>query len=152
MSVKTIVVEGTAEWAKVFPSNRDMKGFEGAYEDCGGAYTIDVVLDSDEAEKLTEAGSIKQGSVTEDGLKFKFVRKHEGPFAEVSGPPIVIDSDDNPWDIESMGFIGNGSKVRLKLSIYDTKYRGRKGTRLDAVRVLEHVPHFPEGTEDDIPF
>jgi hypothetical protein len=41
--------------------------------------------------------------------------------------------------------IGNGSTVTAKLSIYDSKFG--KGTRLEAVRVDEHVPY--EGNKLD---
>jgi len=42
MATRKVKLTGTAEWAKVFPQNRDLLGFDGAYQDCDGACTIDV--------------------------------------------------------------------------------------------------------------
>ena len=45
MATRKVKLTGTAEWAKVFAQNRDLKGFEGAYEDHDGACTIDLLMD-----------------------------------------------------------------------------------------------------------
>ena len=146
MAQRSVVLKGKAQWAKVFEDNRDMKGFEGAYEENDGAYTIDVILDKEEFDKLKATGSIKKGVLTEDGIKVNFVRKHRIGGREY-GPPRVKDADGNKWD---KGLIGNGSEVEVGLVVYDTKYKGRAGTRLEAIRVVEHVP--VEGGAADLPF
>ena len=45
MATRKVKLTGTAEWAKVFEQNRDLKGFEGAYEAHDGACTIDLLMD-----------------------------------------------------------------------------------------------------------
>ena len=47
------------------------------------------------------------------------------------------------------GLIGNGSTVTVTLSVYDTRRKSIVGTRLDRVKVLEHVPP-PSNDEDDV--
>ena len=135
----TLKLEGKANWARVFEDNRDMKGFEGAYEECEGAYTLELVLDAENFGKLKASGSMKKGSVDTDGIKVKFVRKHKGPFPEVSGPPKVVKADNSVWDFEKDGAIGNGSDVEISLSVYPVMKGKRFGTRLDKVVVKSAV-------------
>ncbi len=45
------------------------------------------------------------------------------------------------------GLIGNGSTVAVTLSVYDTSRKSIVGTRLDRVKVLEHVK--PPSDDDD---
>jgi len=155
MATKFIDLEGTAYWARVFEDNRDMTGYkpspdvEGAYENCGGAYTVDLYLEPDQADKLKDAGSAKKGSIDENGFKVRLIRKHEGPFEAASGPPKVVKDDGTPWDFEDDGPIGNGSKVKVRVSVYPTKMQ--PGTRLESMKVVEHVP-MEKRDEEDIPF
>ena len=158
---RTVTVKGTASWAKVFEQNRDLKGWcgptgtaKGTFEDCDGAYTIDIVMDTDEFTTLKSSGSMKTGTPVEDGLKVKFIRKHQGPFKEASGAPLVTHKDGSPWDIDEDGTIGNDSIVEVTCSVYDIKAYGTTGTRLDKVRVIEHVkyvaPADPEGVDEAV--
>jgi hypothetical protein len=132
-------LEGKANWARVFEDNRDMKGFEGAYEECEGAYTLELVLDAENFDKLKASGSMKKGSIDTEGVKVKFVRKHKGPFPEVSGPPKVLKADNSVWGFEKDGAIGNGSDVEISLSVYPVMKGKRFGTRLDKVVVKNAV-------------
>ena len=146
MATRKVTLTGKAHWAKVFPENRDMKGFEGAYEECDGAYTIEVALEKDQLDKLKAAKSAKKPVLKDDGtLRIKFVRKHKDKFDWAGGPPKVVDSDDDPWDFDSNGFIPNDSEVEVLVSVYDTSYR--PGTRLEEVKVLEVAK-----MEDGVPF
>ncbi len=148
----TITLTGTINWAKVFESNRDMKGYNDAYVPCNGAYTADVVLSADEYQKLSDAGSAKQGKVTDDGdYSVKLVRKHDGPFEAVSGPPVVIKSDGNPWDVTDDGLIPNGSEVEVTCTVYPTKYNVR-GTRLDKVKIVKTNGTYVQEVGDEPPF
>lgn len=136
MASEMVNVTGTAMYPKVFENNRDMH--EGFYGDCGGAYTIDVILDKEELDKLTKSGCRLKPRITDEGISIKFKRKHQHPAIEaLGGPPKVADSEGNPWD--SSTFIGNGSKVEVWFEVYDTKMG--KGTRLEGIKVLEHVPY-----------
>ena len=143
---RTVTVTGEANWAKIFEENRDMKGWcgptgaaRGTYEDCDGAYTLDLVMDTDNASTLKMSGSMKEPKPEDGGLRVKLIRKHKGPFAAASGPPVVTHKDGTPWDIEKDGTIGNGSKVEVTVSVYSIKAYGTTGTRLESVRVLELV-------------
>lgn len=150
-----IDLEGTAYWARVFEDNRDMTGYkpspdvEGPYEACEGAYTVDLYLEPDQADKLKKAGSAKKGSIDENGFKVRLIRKHIGPFKDASGPPKVMKEDGSVWDFEEDGPIGNGSKVKARVSVYPTKMV--PGTRLESLKVVEHVP-MEQRDEEDIPF
>jgi hypothetical protein len=143
MATRKVKLTGIAEWAKVFPQNRDMKGYEGAYEGCNGACTIDVILDSDNMEALKASRSIKRGTPDPEGrgTKVKFVRKFDTGKDWDSGAPLVTKSDDTSWDYDLDGPIGNGSTVEVLLSVYDTRMKNIVGTRLDKVKVLDHVEY-----------
>jgi hypothetical protein len=143
MATRKLKLVGKAEWAKVFPENRDMIGFVdpitniGKYAYCDGKYCIDVYLDPAQAQDLKRAGSVKRGTVTEQGWKVKFDREHAGRFEWASGPPVITMAG-QPRTYED-GPIGNGSLVEVTVSVYDTP--GYCGTRLEAVNVLELVEY-----------
>ena len=59
MATRKVKLTGTAEWAKVFAQNRDLKGFQGAYEDHDGACTIDLLMDEKNVAALKASRSIK---------------------------------------------------------------------------------------------
>lgn len=148
-----IKVSGTCNWAKVFEENRDMIGYKpvaevpGTYEGCDGAYTVDLILSPEEFGKLKDAGSMKTGTPTDEGIKVKVDRKHEAPFT-YGGKPKVLKEDGTVWDFEEDGGIGNGSSVEATITTYKTKF-GTVGTRLEALKVTEHVPYVPDDFEVD---
>jgi hypothetical protein len=144
---KYLQLNATIEWAKVFPENYDKTGPDGAYEGHDGAYTVDLLLDDEEYEKLRDAGSQKQSKETEDGLhRVKIIRKHTAPYT-YGGAPQVAHIDGTPWDMRTDGLIGNGSKGVAYVSVYQVK--GRYGTRLDGLQILDLVPY--ESEDDDAP-
>ncbi len=144
---KYLQLNATFEWCKVFPENYDKTGPDGAYEGHDGAYTVDLLLDDEEYNKLRAAGSQKQSKDTEDGLhRVKIIRKHTAPYT-YGGAPQVAHIDGTPWDISKDGLIGNGSKGVAYVSVYQVK--GRYGTRLDGIQILEHVSY--ESEDDDAP-
>ena len=136
---KTLTLRGKANWCKVFEQNRDREGFNGSYTTCDGAYTLDLILEPDQYQALKESGSMKTGTLTEDGLRVKFVRKHKGPFAAASGAPKIVNDVDQPWDLDTMGTLGNGSELEITVSVYPIKAYGTVGTRLETIKVLDHV-------------
>lgn len=139
MATRKVKLRGPIRWAKVFEENRDLRGFEGAWEEIGGAYTIEMGLDEDNFNKLKEAKSMKQGR-EEDGLRWvKFDRKHEGKFDWASGPPKVTKKDGTAWILSDDGLIGNDSEAEIVVSVYDTSRKSIFGTRLDRVTVINHV-------------
>ena len=151
MATRKVVLTGIAEWAKVFEDNRDMKGFEGAYEEFDGACTIDMILDKENMDRLIASKSMKKGSPDAEGrgTRVRFVRKFNTGRDWDSGSPTVLKSDGTKWDMDIDGLIGNGSIVAVTLSVYDTSRKSIVGTRLDRVKVLEHVKP-PSDDEDEV--
>jgi len=141
MATKTIMIEGTVAWAKVFESNRDKRGFEDAYVECDGAYTIDLTIDKANFDILAATGAAKASKIkAKEVEKFgettvNFIRKNKDRFEWASGAPSVFKPDNTPWEIEVDGVIPNGSKGRVKVDTYTTSKA--TGTRLVAVYITE---------------
>lgn len=150
MATRKVKLTGLSYWAKVFEDNRDLTGFEDALKDVGGQTCIDVDLDATEIAKLRKSKSMKKGteSPDNDGLtRVRFTRKWEDTYA--GGAPKVVKADGTVWDFDEDGAIGNGSKVEVVLSVYDTSRKSIVGTRLEKVKVLELVEYNPSEDEDD---
>jgi len=148
---KIYTVSGTINWPRLFPENRDLTGFQGAYEDCDGAYTVDVILDKENRQVLKDSGSAKKGKLDDDdNFVVKFVRKHSGPFAEASGPPKVVWEDGTAFDTEVDGIIGNGTVADIEYEVYPTAFVN--GTRLRKVTIKEFVPYISDAeVNDEVP-
>lgn len=151
-------VKGKFYWAKVFEDNRDMDGWEGTYQACDGAYTIDIHVNEEEYLKFRESGSArdckkdKLGNhvLDDEGLRIlKIIRKHKGPFDAASGAPKVKWRDGTPYDYEAEGTLGNGTVGEVVFVTYPTK-AGVNGTRMEAVVVDELVTYEPED-DDEVP-
>lgn len=151
---KILTFEAPVRYAKVFLDNRDMKGYEDAFVECNGAYTIDVGLNDVQIQELHESGSKLQGR-EEDGLTWcKFKRKHEvrnnttGEIIEdFSGPPRVVDADGVEWvhTEDDPNLIGNESLCNVAVSVSpDKKRKAISYTRLEGLQVLELVEYDPE--------
>ena len=156
MATRKVILVGIAEWAKVFEENRDKVGFKdgdapGTYEDTDGACTIDMILDKENMDRLIASKSMKKGSPDAEGrgTRVRFVRKFNTGRDWDSGSPVVVKSDGTKWDMDVDGLIGNGSTVAVTLSVYDTSRKSIVGTRLDRVKVLEHVKP-PSDDEDEV--
>ena len=159
MPTRKVKLTGLGYWAKVFEDNRDLTGYEDALKDVGGQTTIDMDLDDDNLALLRKSKSMKRGteSPDNDGLtRVKFTRKWEHKIQtkkgvmDLGGEPVVVKADGTKWDYDEDGPIGNGSTVEVTLSVYDTSRKAIVGTRLDKVKVIEHVPYEPaEDAEDE---
>ena len=151
MATRKVKLTGIAEWARVFESNRDMDGFDGVYRDHDGACTIDIIMDDANLSTLKASRSMKKGTPDAEGrgTKVKFIRKFNTGKDWDSGAPIVQKSDGSTWDISSDGTIGNGSTVEVELSVYDTSRPNIVGTRLDKVKVVDHVAYIADTAGDD---
>lgn len=151
MASTIIELEGTAMWAKLFERNKDTNE---DYHGPGGAYTVDMVLESDQLKKLSSAGSRLKPRVTDEGMVVKLKRKHDHKVADFGGAPVVKDAEGEVWD-DSVS-IGNGSKIKAAVSIYDTKMG--KGTRLVGIQVLDLEEYEgdgegePQSEKDRLPF
>ena len=174
--IGNFIVRGIAQWAKIFEENRDMEGFEGSFKDHDGAYTIDLIVDAENAEIYEDsgaAGAVKpafwdeaHGTFTakrkeKDGSKnvaaegksiLRFKRKHIDTNKPANGgaPKVLFEGG---VMTATEGMVGNGSDVEVKFMVYTTKMSN--GTLLKAVRVLDLVEFKLEAEdddEDDLPF
>jgi len=151
MGTRKVKLTGRGYWAKVFEDNRDLTGYEDALKDSGGQCTIDVDLDSTQLEKLQRSKSMLKGKPTEEvGItRVRFKRKWTDFIG--GGAPVVVKADGTTWDYDEDGTIGNGSLVEIVLSVYDTSRKAIVGTRLDKVKVVEHVEYNPDDEEEAPP-
>lgn len=150
MATRKVKLTGIGYWAKVFEENRDLTGYEDALKDIGGQCTIDVDLNDDEMAKLKASKSMLKGRPSDDNdgtTRVRFRRKWTENYG--GGAPKVVKADNSVWDFDMDGVIGNGSVVEVILSVYDTSRKNIVGTRLEKVRVVEHVKY--EREEDDAP-
>ena len=149
MATRMITVHGIAEWAKVFEQNRDLTGWkpteqaDGSYEKYNGASTIDMILDDENINKLIQAkcGKEPKPDLEGRGLKVKFDRKFNSGYDWSSGSPSVTKADGSLWDYNVDGPIGNGSMVETTVAVYDLPKYGNTGTRLESVKVIDHLPY-----------
>lgn len=139
MSTKTYLFSGEANYPKlVKPDTKYNKE---------GIYSIDLFMDDDSWKKfeLSEAQlKIKE----RDGRKFVTFKRParkliKGDIVEM-GPPPVFNQDNEPFDLANN--IGNGSKVTVKVNVYDTM-KG-KGHTLEAVRVDDLIVY----EREEMPF
>jgi hypothetical protein len=109
-------------------------------------------LDVDMLQKLRDSKSMKKGSASADNegmTRVRFTRKWQENYG--GGAPKVTKADGTAWDFDEDGAIGNGSVVEVLLNVYDTSRKSIVGTRLEKVKVLEHVKYEPDEDEDDAP-
>lgn len=142
MGTRKVVLTGTGYWMRVFEQNRDLTGFDNALEDIGGQTIMDIDLTADEFAKLKKAKFMSDGKLSpEDSgltrvrLKRKWTEQYGG------GAPEVLKADGTKWDYDVDGAIGNGSTVAVVVSVYDTGRKAIYGSRLEKIKVLEHVPY-----------
>lgn len=137
MATRVVTLRGTGKWMRVFESNRDKEGYNGAYQDCDGACVMDLYLTKEEYQKLKDAKSATKLKLDEDsGERFiKLKRKFKDRYEWASGAPKVTKADGTDWDVTTDGLIGNGSEVEVTVSVYDTSMTA--GTRLEKVKVLK---------------
>jgi hypothetical protein len=157
---KEVTTTGPIAWAKIFEGNREMNGYEGAYNDCEGAYTVTQTLSKDEFEKLKKAGSQKKPinkRLMEGELAVKFERKHlvkakSGEvIAQAGGAPKVLGPDGKLWNVDTDGLIGNGSIAEITNLI--TTFPGQDGkmvsrTSLTKIKIVEHLQYVRPDEEE----
>ena len=133
-------VKGKAKWARVFEHNRDNADF---FADTEGMYKIDVYLEQEELNKVSQAKSRLKPKLDEDGVFVSFRRpnKPKNGIEALGGVPSVVDAEGNSWDEEVN--IGNGSEVEVYFEVYASKFG--TGTRLKGIKVLNLVEY--EGAE-----
>jgi hypothetical protein len=142
MGTRKVKLAGKAYWARVFAENRDLTGYEDALKDVGGQCTIDVDLNKDNFALLEKSKSMLRGRPSDDNpghTRVKFKRKWEEQFG--GGAPTVVKADGSTWDWDMDGPIGNGSDVEIIIHVYDTSRKSIIGTRLEKVKVVNHVKY-----------
>jgi hypothetical protein len=142
MGTRKVKLKGKAYWARVFAENRDLTGYEDALKESGGQCTIDIDLDKDGFALLEKSKSMLRGRPSEDNpgtTRVKFKRKWTEPYG--GGAPVVLKADGSVWDWDMDGPIGNGSDVEIILHVYDTTRKSIVGTRLEKVKVVNHVKY-----------
>jgi hypothetical protein len=146
--VKTV---GKVRWARVFEGNRDMTGYDNAYVENEGAYTVDQVLSKEEYDKLVKAGSQKkpkQKHLMDGEIVVKFERKHKvfrkdgTELPQAGGAPKVTDAEGNEWTMDT-GLLGNDTEAEVTNLV--TTFKGSDGkvysrTTMTAMKIIKHVP------------
>ena len=129
MAAKTYYFSGEALWAKVYEHNLDEWEGEKSAQ-------IGVIMNEANLAAFKASGSRLKIRTDDQGRPYvNFKRKfiHE-KFPDLGGVPEVTDADGNPFS----ELIGNGSKVTVRVEVYDAGKVGN-GTRLQKVRVDELV-------------
>jgi hypothetical protein len=150
MGTRKVKLSGLGYWAKIFEGNRDLTGFEDALKDVGGQCTIDVDLDAESFAKLQKSKTMLRGKQSPDNegmTRVRFKRKWIENYG--GGAPTVVKADGSVWDYDEDGFIGNGSTVEVILNVYDTTRKNIIGTRLEKVKVLEHLEYVKDDEDED---
>jgi len=152
MAFKSVTTTGPIEWARIFEDNRDLEGYQGAYKECEGAYTLSQILSKEEFQKLQQAGTQKkpvQKRLMDGELVIKYERKHKvttkdgTTILKAGGPPKVLDAEGKPWTADH-GAIGNGSVAEVTNLI--STFKGMDGkmysrTSLVEVKIINHVEY-----------
>ena len=141
MATEMVEIEGIFEWAKVFEHNRDKR----YSADTDGEYQLSIIMDEANTKKLKAAGCQKKMEADPEGrgTVVRLTRPHAAANAWAGGAPKVAGPDGTAWDLETNGTIGNGSRGRVLAAVFETK-TGRKGTRLEAVQVIDHVEYITD--------
>jgi hypothetical protein len=170
MKTQYITARGFAEYAKVFPENRDTAdkathpGVKKMLKAHDGQYSINF-YPADETEMNKCFGPLahemygggerlKEGQSYGTGKFFNLKRKHTDKKDTVKGemefggvPTVVHYTDDDnkgkPWDFEADGAIGNGSEALVKFSVYGEGTT--QSVRLEKIGIISHVPYETDG-------
>lgn len=147
---KNIVFSGKAYYAMVYEGNHDEYGGKEFYK-------ITVGLDGPSWAKFNKSGlSLKVRQIDDDDVvTFKRdlvaktgTTKKGKKFSLGGGAPRVVDADGEEFD----KLIGNGSDVEVLVEVYEVAsgpLKGKKGHRLEAVKVINHIPYEPNDDEDE---
>lgn len=141
--------QGRANWAHVKRPNK----FDN--------YSIDLIVDKDTKKAIKGTGlkGNAKDTLDTDEPYFTFrrkstLRKKTGEIVEMSAPKVTL-ADGTEFD----GLIGNGSKVTVKIEVYDfdagkgpdgTPYNAGKGSRLEAIRIDELVEYVKPEVEETV--
>ena len=127
-----------------------------------GIYVVNCIIDDDTKSKMVADGIPNKGlqaqlfKTNKEGKQFykatrphfnpKFKNQDTGEQGVEMGPPTMlkmVDGEYLPWDWDSDGLIGNGTKATVKFDVWDGKI-----TTLEKVCVTEHVAY--EASEEAV--
>lgn len=142
------VFEGEIYYARVFTGNMDDGEI---HEKTEGQYNcVFIPKDEEELNKMRKLGfpdkSMGNQMIREyeaaggrKGMKLKRPNKHP-KIEDFGGAPVVTHGlTEKVWDMDVDGELGNGTKVKVKISIYGEG--STASVRLEKVAVLELVPY-----------
>lgn len=155
MSDKVIVLRGRLDWAKVLGPARPYTG--NPKFDKGPYWSVDLTPDKKSLELMKQVGIIdklrepkgEKETRTEDFLSLTVLENRAD--GTKNDPPVVKDVTGQNWPDNKL--LGNGTIGDVKIKVKDYGKAVKKGTYLQAIRVLEHVPYeveeFEALSEDD---
>ena len=129
-----VYIDGVAYWASLRKPNK-----------MSGKYEIEVVLSSEEAEKVREMGVTVKTKDYGDGEE-EYVRISSSSNAKF---PIKVVFDEDDPELTEDTLVGNGSKVRVKCELAKTRFGKKeffKLARPKVVRVKELVRYEAKDT------
>jgi len=135
MATKTYYFKGTTKWCKVRKPDEMYNN-----------YQVPLYMTKESWDEFKDSGVQTRIKTDADGEYTVFKRSHERrvPWEEnivIQGPPEVFILKDGKAVPFPDGLIGNGSKVTVRVEVYDTK-RG-KGHRLISVLIDDLVEYNP---------
>lgn len=142
------VFDGEIYFARVFEGNMDTHEM---HEKTEGQYNcVFVPKDEEELQKMIQMGYPVKSMGNQmvkpiekangrKGMKLKRPNKHPS-IADFGGAPEVTRGlTSQKWDMIADGELGNGTKVKVKISIYGEG--STASVRLEKIAVIEHVPY-----------
>lgn len=145
--------EGEIYYARVFAENMDNSELHVATQ---GQYNcVFVPKDDNELDKIIKMGypevvlghkMVKEYDVAAGRKGIKLKRHNVHPkIADFGGPPQVLKDDlKTEWSMAEDGELGNGTKVKVKISIYGEG--SRASVRLEKIAVMEHIPYVKDAS------
>jgi hypothetical protein len=132
LATKNYYFSGVCEWAKLTKPDTKFNA--------EGIYSIDLFLDDASWAKFHDSG-VQLKVKERNGQKYTTFKRPQrklmkGEIVEL-GRPIVLDNEDN--ELNDPPVVGNGSRVTVKVAVYDTA-KG-KGSTLEKVRIDELVAY-----------
>lgn len=115
---KNFNLTGIAYWAKLVEPQEN-------YREDGNEWSIDVTPDQKGIDLLRRVGlGEKLRNKDDDREDFITFRRNELKKDGTANNPVeVVDADGNPWPDNVL--IGNGSKVKIKFSVFDMPAKGK---------------------------
>jgi hypothetical protein len=139
---QNFVFSGEIFWSKVFEGQAD--SYDGGPE----FYKITLIPDDESWAKFKASKlKLKPREVSSDDSRLAITfRRDKAPKVLEDGTelgggtPRVLDAEGDPWDTNKL--IGNGSKGQILVNRYFPKTKPNLvGHRLEAVKILKHVPY-----------